>query len=130
VKAEDWLRQQFQGTQDCPVCKGTGKDPIKHAVTKATVPCRACKGAGKVERLRQVLGEGDKLEDGVVTGWEIGQWGELVTYITAISVLANKYRAIIEDDAKYPTVEAKKKACWEQMEEPHKRQFGLMGWGP
>jgi len=127
--AEDWLRKVFTGTRGCDLCGGTGVDPIKHRVTGENVVCRACGGGKVLEQVVMVKELEGGEQESIKAGVELGKHGEALTYCIPISVLANKYRAIIEDDVTYPTDDAKKKACYEQMEPIEKELFGKLGWG-
>jgi len=125
--AEEWLRKVFTGTRGCNLCAGTGVDPVKHRVTGKDVVCRACDGRKVLEQVVMVKelegGESESIKAGV----ELGRHGEVLTYYIPISVLANKYRTVIEDDVNYSTDDLKKKACYDQMDGKEKELFGKLG---
>jgi len=129
VKAEDWLAKEFAGTRGCQICGGSGEDPIRHARTGKVVSCRACRGEKKITQIIHTGTEEEQGKGSVVLGHKIGRYGELLTWMTPVVVLAERWRSILEDDTTYPTDDRKKRACYERMEDIDKELFGRLGWG-
>jgi len=117
VNAEQWMKSHFGSPQSCPLCGGTGKDPVKNVRTGEEVTCRMCRGSMNVSRVRQGLTRDGALTDVVVLGHELRPTGTLAVFEQELSVWCGKYRSVIEDDTRYPTTADKVAGVFAMMQD-------------
>lgn len=98
MTGKERLKTILQKETTCPICAGTGKDPVTRTVpdgpgkTKTIVStCRRCKGNKKASRIHEVNG----IEHAVICE-EIGPNGELLTQLKEISLIADKHDEVLK----------------------------------
>ncbi len=96
MTAEERLKGILEKETPCPICAGTGKDPIRHRQTNQEVPCRHCEGQTTIVRVYQKTDNDGVLKDYAIICEEIGSRGELLTQHKELNLIADKHRLALE----------------------------------
>lgn len=102
MKAEDRLKGMLQKESPCPICAGTGVDPVTRTVMEQDKPkvisstCRCCLGQKKITRYQEETNHLGEVQEVAILFEEIGSHGGLRRHIKAISKIADKHREVLE----------------------------------
>lgn len=96
MKAEERLKIIFEKKTTCPICAGTGEDPIQRSHKgPEPAPCRRCVGKCEISRL-QTMNADTHPEEQIILREEVRKNGALVTHFQPLSDFAEQHREILE----------------------------------
>lgn len=96
MTAEDRLQNILGPSKACPICAGSGVDPIQRSHTgELPAPCRSCKGTKLISRIK-VINPGAGPETNIIIREEVRDNGALVTHHMPMSNFADAHREVLE----------------------------------
>lgn len=96
MKAEERLKIIFEKKCTCPICAGSGEDPIQRSHKgPEPAPCRRCEGKCEISRLK-VMNPDTGPEEQIILREEVRKNGALVTHYQPLANFAEQHRDILE----------------------------------
>ena len=96
MTAEERLIKILNPLSGCPICDGTGDDPIQRSHRgEEPAKCRRCGGDGKISRLDEHMVDGVP-DPEIILKEEVRPNGALVTHYQSLKIFADKHREVLE----------------------------------
>lgn len=104
MTGEKRLIERLKQHAVCPICKGTGSDPIQRS-NKSEDPakCRRCNGATTICRWKETPGNFDPGPQ-IILKEEVRKNGALVVHYQSFAVFADKYREVLKQEISQRTL--------------------------